>query len=243
MNTVDILTAQNVRITFETAGLPLRVFAFLTDLIIMGGVFGLYVLLLTSFDAEHSDLLLQLGAFLWFGFYSLFSEFFGNGQSPGKRALGIQVIKLSGDELDFFDCFSRWSTRLFEIYLSLGSIAAIFIAGKHKGQRLGDLLAGTCLIRKHSSSGFRLKDILRLNAMQKDTYHFTYPQAEKLHEKDVIRIKTLLRRKNRYPNKAHEEATEALCIKLKDLLGLAEIPENRELFLNTLVSDYIIISR
>lgn len=246
VNTVEIHTAQNVRIEFETAGLGLRVFAFLTDLLLMGLTFVLLSWLNSIFIPASSQELLQgVCAFICFGFYTLFFEFTGNGQTPGKRAMGIRVIKLNGSELDFYDCFSRWSTRLFDIYLSAGSIAAILISGRRSGQRLGDMLAGTTLIRLRGTYGFRLSDILRLNEKKKETRVFNWPRplAESLSEKDVILIKNLLRRRRLFPNRAQREATELLCARLKQVLELDEIPENREAFLNKLISDYIITTR
>lgn len=246
VNTVEIHTAQNVRIEFETAGLGLRVFAFLTDLLLMVLVFVVLSWLISIYmPLPAQELLQKICGFLCFGFYTLFFEFTGNGQTPGKRAMGIRVIKLNGSELDFYDCFSRWSTRLFDIYLSAGSIAAILISGRRSGQRLGDMLAGTTLIRSRGTHGFRLADILRLNEkkMEANVYSWPRPLAERLSEQDVMLIKTVLRRQRLFPNRAQREALEMLCERLRQVLELDDIPANREAFLNKLISDYIITTR
>lgn len=243
MNTVEIYTAQHVKIEFETAGIARRMFAFATDLLFMAAVFGVFFISVQSQTRFQSDLLLQFTAFIWFGFYSLLSESIGNGQSLGKWAMGIKVIKINGEPLGFYDCFSRWSTRLLEIYMTFGSVAAIGITGSPSGQRIGDMIAGTCVIRNRSGHGFRLNDILKLGEKTKENYAFAYPHVNRLGENDVLLIKKLLGRYKRYPNKAHKEAVELMAGKLKVILEIREIPQNKVDFFNTVISEYIIISR
>jgi uncharacterized RDD family membrane protein YckC len=246
LNTIEINTAQNVRIEYELAGVGRRIFSYLIDLIIMILVFFFTVTGLVSIfgnEIEGLMLFLQILSFIWFGFYTLFSEVLGNGQTLGKMAMGIKVIKLNGEDLQFYDYFSRWSMRLIDIYLSIGTIAMMLITGNKNGQRLGDIIAGTSIIRKKSSYGFSLKDILRLNEKNREDYHFEYPLAARLEEKDVLLIKNLMYRKRRFNNRAHKEALELLCSKITAILELDKVPENKEVFLNRVISDYIILTR
>ncbi len=243
MQTIEINTAQNVKIEYQLAGVGHRIFAYIIDLFVMIVVYFIAALSLLSNVSENGMFLLQVFAFLWFGFYTLISELIGNGQTLGKLALGIKVIKLNGDELEFYDYFSRWSTRLIDIYASIGSIAMLLIVSNKNGQRIGDIIAGTTIIRKKSTYGFSLNDILKLNMNNKDDYEFQYPMAKKLDEKDVILIKNLLYRKKLYQNSAHEEALEAMVAKIAGVLELPAIPENRESFLSRVISEYIILTR
>lgn len=246
MKSIEINTSQNVKIDYQLASVGQRIFAFAIDLAIMTLVYML--VFLSTFTEGNSDselkiILFQLMAFSWFGFYSLISEQIGNGQSLGKLAMGIKVIKLNGEELAFYDYFSRWSMRIVDIYLSIGSIAMLLIASNKNGQRLGDIIAGTTIIRKKSNYGFTLKDILRLNLKDRETHQFEFPQATKLEEKDVILIKQLLLRNRTYRNKAHKKALNELVEKLVTLFELNSVPEDKEAFLNKVISDYIILTR
>jgi uncharacterized RDD family membrane protein YckC len=243
MQTIEINTSQNVRIEYQLAGVGHRIFAFIIDFIIMWLVFFIYTVSLFSGGSDLSMAFLYIFAYLWFGFYTLISELIGNGQTIGKLALGIKVIKLNGDELEFYDYFSRWSMRLIDIYLSIGSIAMLLIASNKSGQRIGDIIAGTSIIRKKSNYGFSLSDILKLNLNNKDDFEFQYPMAKNLDEKDVILIKNLLYRKKLYNNRAHEEAMDLLVHKLSVILELPKIPDNREAFLSKVISEYIILTR
>jgi uncharacterized RDD family membrane protein YckC len=245
MQTIEINTAQNVKIEYQLAGVGHRIFAYIIDFIIMMAVFFIMFFSMLSFSngSETINSFMGIFAFIWFGFYTLISELIGNGQTIGKLALGIKVIKLNGDELEFYDYFSRWSLRLIDIYASIGCIAMFLVASNKNGQRLGDIIAGTSVIRKKSNYGFSLDDILKLNLNSKDNYEFMYPQAAKLDEKDVILIKQLLFRKRLYQNQAHEAAMDKLVSKLSGILELQHVPDNKELFLSKVISEYIILTR
>jgi uncharacterized RDD family membrane protein YckC len=240
LQTIEINTAQNVRIGYELASVGLRIFAYLIDFFVM----ALGMLLFVSAVPEtEDDLLIRIFAFFWLGFYTLTGEMLGNGQTIGKKAMGIKVIKLNGDVPDFYDYFSRWSMRMVDIYLSVGSIAVLLIASNRNGQRIGDVIAGTCIIRMRGNTRFQLNDILKLNRKSEATNTFQYPMAGKLSEEDVILIKQTLHRKRLFNNHAHQQAIEHLAEKLKVLFELERLPEDREDFLNRVVSEYIILTR
>jgi len=243
MQTIEINTSQNVKIEYQLAGVGHRIFAYAIDLIIMLVVFAIVATSVISEGHENGLPIIQIFVFFWFGFYTLISELIGNGQTIGKLAVGIKVIKLNGDELEFYDYFSRWSMRMIDIYASIGSIAMLLIASNKNGQRIGDILAGTSIIRKKSNYGFSLNDILKLNLNSKDNYDFQYPLAKNLDEKDVILIKNLLYRKRIYQNAAHSEAMVLLVKKLASILELQRIPDNHEAFLSRVISEYIILTR
>jgi len=243
MQTIEINTAQNVRIEYQLASVGQRIFAYLIDL---GVIFIVSLIFAYTYEAiwsNTSETVLLVILVIWVGFYTLISEFIGNGQTIGKLALGIKVIKLNGDELEFYDYFSRWSMRLIDIYFSTGAIAMLLIASNKNGQRIGDIIAGTTIIRKKYTYGFTLQDILKLNLKNKENYEFEYPEAKRLAEQDVILIKNLLYRKRLYNNAAHHDALTAMVAKIANILELEEIPRNREAFLNKVISEYIILTR
>jgi uncharacterized RDD family membrane protein YckC len=237
MQTIEINTSQNVKIEYQLAGLAHRAFAYLIDLAV---ILILWVIYYNTFEPEmligvsFSTVLV----WLFFIFYSLLSEVFGNGQSIGKFAMGIKVIKMNGDELEFYDYFGRWTLRFIDVYFSLGIIAAIMIVSNRNGQRLGDLIGGTTVIKKRSTFGFQLSDILKLNQKDRETYNFEYPMARRLEEKDVLLIKSLIYRKHSYNNLAHKEAMDMMVKRVAD-----QIPSDKEGFLNKIMTEYIILTR
>jgi hypothetical protein len=81
---------------------------------------------------------------LW-GYYPLF-EWLRGGQTPGKRMQGIRVVRTSGEPAGFAPVMVRNLLRIVEVY-ALPFIALISMFVTVRGQRLGDLAAGTMVVR------------------------------------------------------------------------------------------------
>jgi uncharacterized RDD family membrane protein YckC len=243
LQTIEINTAQNVKIDYELAGIRHRVFAFLIDFLLMCALLILVVALFDLVFININQLVIELLAFLILSFYSIFNEIMFKGQSLGKKALGIKIIKTNGAELEFYDIFCRWSTRLIDIYLSLGGVAFFLIASNKNGQRIGDIIAGTCVIKTINTYKFSLNDIEKLNQRFIENNNLNYPLVKRLTEQDVLLIKKLVHRLKQFNNKAHEEALEKMLKKLATTLEISEIPDDKEKFLNQVISEYIIQTR
>lgn len=70
------------------------------------------------------------------------------GRSLGKLALGLRVVRDDGGPIRFRHAFVRGLLSVVEIWASFGSIAPIASLASAKGKRLGDLLAGTVVVRE-----------------------------------------------------------------------------------------------
>jgi uncharacterized RDD family membrane protein YckC len=81
---------------------------------------------------------------VYWGYYVL-CEWFMNGQSPGKRAFGLRVVKEGGGPITFVDIAIRNLLRIVD-GLAIYAIAGITMFCTRKVQRLGDLAAGTVVI-------------------------------------------------------------------------------------------------
>src|SRR6185295_722864 len=136
--TIEITTTQNVTIEYELADTLNRILAFVVDfVIIIVSLFFLNLLAsLFSISGPYFSWFVILPFFL---FYSLISEIAADGQSWGKKAMGICVVKINGTKCSAGDYVIRWAFRLVDIYFSLGSIAALLIGSTERAQRLGDI--------------------------------------------------------------------------------------------------------
>ena len=115
MQQVEINTSQNVKIEYQLATVGHRIFAFIIDfaiLFIVGLILYLAVALTGLDSGNFLYYIFNLLLLIWIWFYTLGSEIIGNRQTIGKLALGIKAVKLNGDEMEFYDYFSRWSVRL-----------------------------------------------------------------------------------------------------------------------------------
>ncbi len=247
-NTIDIRTTQNVTIEYELATLRERILAFLIDLFLIGTMYFLLLVLALSTigdEGEESGLLfyfivglLPLALFM---LYHLLSEVLANGQSWGKKSMGIRVVRLDGREPGLSDYLLRAVFHIVDTLTSAGILAAILISTSGKNQRLGDMTANTTVIRMRHKQRFKLEDILRINTL--DDYRPQYPEVRQLSEQDMLLVKNALSRYQSYRNRAHHEVIDELVDRLQDLLGIEETPRDKVAFLKTLIRDYIVLTR
>ena len=243
MKTIEINTAQKVTIQYELASFSNRFLAYFIDVLVMAGVLT-FLFILGQFSIqswERFQVFLYLIIAPIFIFYTLGSEIFMNGQTIGKRSMGLKVVKLNGDAPGTHDYFMRWMFRFVDIFMSLGSVGALLISASPKSQRLGGLLSGTTVIRTTSQRTFTLNDILKISTI--DTYEPSYPAIRKFNEKEMLFIKKVLEQERRYPNQAHKDAVKELSKHVAQELNINKIPADRSKFLRTLINDYIVLTR
>lgn len=147
MKEFQIETAQNVSIQQNAANLGDRLLAYLIDSFVVFIYLFAAIMLLVALDLDFRDtwsmyLLVSLPAFL----YYLLLETFWNGQTVGKYAMKIRVVKLDGSKPTFGSYFVRWILRIVDVSLSSGGVAVLTILIRGNGQRVGDLAAGTTVI-------------------------------------------------------------------------------------------------
>jgi uncharacterized RDD family membrane protein YckC len=155
MPTIKIQTSQNIELEYELAGIGDRLVAYIIDLLIYAA-YGITVFLVADAlgginGAGWSPLLLILPIF----FYQLLCEIFLNGQSLGKKAKQIKVISLNGNQPNIGQYLIRWIFRIVDDMIGSGVIAILTIALTDKTQRVGDLLAGTTVVRTNPQSTFQ----------------------------------------------------------------------------------------
>ncbi|NBC07148.1 MAG: RDD family protein [Bacteroidetes bacterium] len=249
MNTIEIRTTQNVVIEYELASLRERILAFLLDLLIFGMLYLVIVLLLLgpiirSLSSGGSLLLtvvyqiLPIGGFMA---YHLVSEIVANGQTWGKRTMGVRVVRLDGKEPGLSDHLLRAVFLIVDFIFSAGVFAALLISSSLKNQRLGDMTANTTVIRLQQNLSFRLSDILNIASL--DDYEPHYPQVTQLTEDDMLLIKQVITRYRNHHNPAHAQAVQELVARLQEVLGIQQVPGDKVEFLKTLIRDYIVITR
>lgn len=244
MKKAEILTANNVAIQYEMASLIQRILAFVLDGLVLTVYYFIVLLLISGvsfYDSSLSNVFTYLLFFPVFFFYNLFCEINFNGQTIGKAALGIRVIKLTGETPMLNDYFIRWTYRVIDIWLCAGALAAIFISSSDKGQRLGDISANTTLIRLNPESKYSIKDILKIGSNK--SYEPTYHQVVRMNDEDMLLIKNTLDTIKKKPNPENKKVALELVKKSAELLQIEEIPKNKTQFLTTLLKDYIVLTR
>ncbi len=248
MTSIDIRTTQNVTIEYELATLRDRMLALGIDILIVSAIYLVMFLAVVSSlndSVRPSEVgMILLGGLLpvvIFLLYQFLSEVLANGQSWGKRAIGIRVVRLDGRQPGLSDYLLRTVFLLPDLLLSFGVLGALLISTSSNNQRLGDMTAHTVVIRVSQHQRFRLADILRIDTLA--DYQPRYPAVRQLSERDMLLVKNVVKRYQTFGNAAHRQAVEELVDHLCDLLGIEEKPADKIAFLNTLIRDYIVLTR
>jgi uncharacterized RDD family membrane protein YckC len=243
MATIRIHTTQNVTLQYEVASVGDRLVAALLDYLVLLGYGVLLGLFFKAISADstpthainYSDpaelagvavVALLVAPFI---FYFLVCEIFFNGQTLGKKARHLRVMRLDGTPPRLGDYFLRWLLRPLEIIATAGGLATIVVLLNGRGQRLGDLLAGTTVLSLRPRAAPRVPE-----AELPAGYQPVFEQAAQLSDHDVALLRQLLHHSRRQQNHLllHETA-----LKIKQLLGVSSDLPN-EAFLQTVLRDH-----
>lgn len=239
MKKINITTTQNVTIEYELATVSERAVSTGIDLVIVYlGSLIIYAFSSIFIDAASLNYLFisTPAAF----FYHLLCETLNHGQTPGKKFMKIRVVKVNGERPGFFDFLMRTVFRFIDITLTLGTLALITISSTEKGQRLGDFLADTTVVKLINANRFSLSRILSMENLK--NYTPVYPGVIKFKEEEMLLIKETLDRVAKYPTDNHYDARDKLVYKIEKQLGVVA-PHDKNLFLKTLIKDFVSLTR
>lgn len=232
MSELQINTTQNVKITFNAAGVGERLLAFIIDMAIKIG----YMLILNwtfgAFDNMDQWSQIAINTVLSFPvmFYTLVLESVLQGQTIGKRALKIRVVKIDGYQASFSDYVVRWFFRIVDVYIfGLGFFVMLF---NKKTQRLGDMAAGTAVIG--------LKDNVKISHTilenLKENYKPTYPNVIKLSDNDARIIKDTF-----ITARASKDYQTLIKLRTKiiEVVGVKDVKQKTDMeFIDVILKDY-----
>ena len=91
-----------------------------------------------------------LVVFLLFTGYFIFFEWLWDGQTPGKRLLKLRVIRDDGRPITLWEAIARNLLRIVDALPGLYSVGLIVVFLSSRDQRLGDIFAGTVVIRERT---------------------------------------------------------------------------------------------
>jgi uncharacterized RDD family membrane protein YckC len=254
MSIIQIETVFNIDLEFEIAPFHKRLLAYLIDFTLL--IIYLFSMQYLLENVVNMDIYENTGYILFFItlpmlFYSFLTEFFMNGQTIGKKLMGIRVISLDGGKPRLGQYLVRWITRFFEwpflfgyivfsthtitsyaiITAFLGIAVVICIAVTQKNQRLGDLAASTVLVK--AKTDFTVNDTVFMN-VNNDNYKVTFPEVMRLSDNDINTIKSVLTQAKKTNN---FDISRRVEYKIKDVLQIRSDFYTND-FLEKLLEDY-----
>ena len=154
---IIVETPERVALSLAVADLGHRALAFLVDWFILFlfwtvafNVAGLIrPFLYEDFLGLSSIIraLIGIGAFVANWAYDIAFETLWNGQTPGKRLLKIRVVRDDGSPETFFEAVARNVCRIVDSFPLVYGVGVLAMIASPRSKRLGDYVAGTCVVR------------------------------------------------------------------------------------------------
>jgi len=146
-----VLTPENVRFRYTLAGPGSRLIAWMIDLgviLVLLAVIGVAMGLASEWFGNYALAVYGLLSFLLVMGYWIILEYRWEGRTPGKRLVGLRVVGEHGLPLDFTQVLLRNLLRSVDLLPAGAGFAALCSLLQRHHRRLGDLVAGTLVIRE-----------------------------------------------------------------------------------------------
>jgi uncharacterized RDD family membrane protein YckC len=235
MNTIRINTTQNIELEYELANVGERIVAWLVDAVIFIAYFIAVFSVLSSISTIENFIRnnpwLTIFLMVPFVFYNLFCDVILNGQTIGKKVMKIKVVSLNGNQPTIGQYLIRWLFRMIDIYLFDALPAFICVIVSDRKQRIGDMVAGTTLIKTSPRTVFQETIYVPTPEIN---YTVSFPEVVNLSDADIQLLREVL---------VHIQKTGNLYLafptaeKIKKLLNIQTNLESSH-FLNVVIADY-----
>ncbi len=273
MGAIKVPTNFNIELEFEVPEFYRRLVALLIDVLIQYFYLRIAAEVFNSIQGNVNPFDRDSGYDLWsvrwllllpLMFYHLVLELTMNGQSIGKKIMGLRVVDENGGKPSFSQFAIRWLLRLSDLWIvqillyifyvvatndiignaeiialvifAVGFLVTdiVLVVSSKKGQRIGDILAKTIII------SIRTKSNIEETVFQEvsDNYTPSFPQIMQLSDKDINAIKSILETARK---KGDQHMAEAASAKIRSHLKI-ETGMPAFDFLDVLLKDYNYLS-
>ncbi|WP_369037946.1 RDD family protein [Streptomyces adonidis] len=153
----ELVTGEAVTLELRPAKLPSRALAVLLDLVVVGLVYTVVTIVLVISTAsldEAAQFALSIAAFILVLVGAPIAvETLSHGRSLGKMACGLRVVRDDGGPIRFRHALVRGAVGVVEILMTFGVVACIASLVSARGRRIGDVVAGTLVVRERVPVG------------------------------------------------------------------------------------------
>lgn len=235
--TITIESPEKIRFDYRIAPTGTRIGAYVIDILIQVGIIILIVLLVFSLSGFKrsgrmvssgvgSDFQLLALAFLYltyfflqWGYFTLF-ELFKNGQSPGKKAMRISVIRSNGEPPDAAVIVLRNLLRAVDGFPFFNLLGGLISLLDKKSRRLGDMVADTLVVH---DIRFDLKEpVFDTVISEKSTLEPAMKLVTKLNEEELYVIRRFLGDRHVLPEEKQKSIGRKLAANVKKRLNIPD---------------------
>lgn len=169
MNSFDQLkidTPEQISLELPLAGIGSRFLAIIIDTLIQAALY-LITALIAIFSLPLGTsaftflpnlvgpaLAIFIGFAIYWGYFAIF-EILWKGQTPGKKFVGIRVIKESGRPMNAFEAIGRNLMRAVDILPGIYGVGLVCMMLNRQSRRLGDFVAGTVVVHEKPTDEIR----------------------------------------------------------------------------------------
>ena len=255
--TID--TPENIEFAYDIAGIGSRFLAAIVDTLLIGTaeiVLGFVVgaalartQMMQRAGVAESVLLAAsaiLGFVILWGYYIIF-ELVWNGQSPGKRAIGLRVVREGGRPITFVSSAIRNLIRIVDFLPAFYGIGVVVMFVDRRARRLGDLAGGTLVVKERR--GVTLESLTAHSVAAppparpgEPPQQPTLPNVHLLDDQDYNLIQEFLRRRDELGREARSRLGGQLASGLQARLGLPQSGD-AERFLQYVAAEYQLLKR
>jgi len=236
--TID--TPEQIALEFALAGAGSRFLAIAIDTLVQVGVFLAIALIAAtvlwasgtasaSIGTWIGAVLIICGFLLYYGYYAGFEALWG-GQTPGKRAVGLRVITISGQPITPYDAILRNLLRIVDQLPGIYAVGVLSIFLTARNQRLGDLVAGTVVVSEQTGMAHGVRPIapsaVRLGAARLST-------------EELEVIETFLSRRGDLPDSMRALTADKLAARIRRRLEISSVTYgNNEELIERVAAEY-----
>lgn len=223
-----LVTPEAVLVELPTAGAASRGLARLIDLLI--GFLG--VSLVTAVGAVTLEALgisvigpVAVGSFAVFAFLvavPIGTELIWRGRSVGKAIMGLQVVAIDGGRVTARQVMVRGMVALLDVYMSMGVLALVSSVFSDDGRRLGDMAAGTVVVRRRRAPTVTVP--VAFHPPQGFEGYVRQLPVRRLAPRDLALVRDYLLRSRRLREPARHELAMDLANRVGDVIGVHRPP-------------------
>lgn len=262
MSVVSVATPFNIDLEFNIATFGRRLVAWLVDTVLQVLYAAAYwYVIYDSLPSGGSvrEVAMVLLCLLPLALYHFLFEVFLNGQSIGKKLLGIRVVNIMGNKASVSQYLIRLLFRSFTImplvlaifadavgnawwlvgpvFMGLAITMFVMYLNSKLGQRFGDRLADTIVIEEKAQAEFHKTIYLDV---AETNYKAWYPDVMKLTDRDINGIRNLLDQKK--ISRDTQAYMDRIAARICEVLGITTTQDSYA-FLGQLLRDYNFLTR
>ena len=211
---ITISAPEGIELEYTLAGLGSRFIASVLDVIVRVVVLGAVIGLMAAVGGPAAllGIMLVVGLFLALFVYDVVFEVWGAGRTPGKRWSGLRVLMASGRPVSFAPSAVRNLLRVVDVWGTALIAGTITVLVSKRNQRLGDLAAGTIVVRER-------RDLILPSALGSPHCALTEIDVTAVTASELATIREFLARRERLTADARARVSRTLADSISAKIG------------------------